>query len=194
VVSVLKPEKDPALSSSYRPISLVDTIGKLFEKILLSRVLEEVNERGLLRDEHFEFQPRLITTLQLAPLLEIVNRNIDERMLTDAVFLDVGKAFDTVWVEGLLYKLTVLNFPSFLVKTISSYIQCRTFKRPSSQSHPHIAACGLGSPRAELIPLCYSACMETTCRRPLVTLIWHSTRKTRFSWPCPTIHPFSFTF
>jgi hypothetical protein len=48
--------------------------------------------------------------------------------LTGAVFLDVAKAFDTVWVKGLLYTLTVLNFPSFLVKTISSYLDCRIFQ------------------------------------------------------------------
>jgi hypothetical protein len=34
IVSILKPGKDPALPSSYRPISLFDTISKLFEKIL----------------------------------------------------------------------------------------------------------------------------------------------------------------
>jgi hypothetical protein len=34
----------------HRPISLLDTVGKLFEKILLTRVLREVNKRGLLRD------------------------------------------------------------------------------------------------------------------------------------------------
>ena len=39
--------------------------------------------------------------------------------LTGAVFLDVAKAFDTVWIEGLLYKLTVLNFPSNFVHIIS---------------------------------------------------------------------------
>ena len=32
VISILKPGKDPALSSSYRPISLLDTIGKLFKR------------------------------------------------------------------------------------------------------------------------------------------------------------------
>jgi len=36
VFSILKPGKDPALPSSYRPVSLLDTTGKLFEKILLS--------------------------------------------------------------------------------------------------------------------------------------------------------------
>jgi hypothetical protein len=43
VVSILKPGKDPTLPSSYRPISLFDTVAKLFEKILLDRVLREVN-------------------------------------------------------------------------------------------------------------------------------------------------------
>ena len=38
-ISILKPGKDPALSSFFRPISLLDTIGKLFENILLTRIL-----------------------------------------------------------------------------------------------------------------------------------------------------------
>jgi hypothetical protein len=48
VISILKPGKDPALPSSYRPISLLDVIGKLFERILLARILREVSERGLM--------------------------------------------------------------------------------------------------------------------------------------------------
>ena len=118
VISILKPGKDTAQPSSYRPISLLDTIGKLFEKILLTRILHEVGERGLLRDEQFGFRPRHSTSLQLARLVEQI-RNFGERRLTGAVFPDVAKTFDTVWIEGLLYKLTVLNFPSYLVHIIS---------------------------------------------------------------------------
>jgi hypothetical protein len=91
-------------------------------------VLREVNERGLLRDEQFGFRHRHSTALQLGRLVERVNRNFDERRLTGAVFLDVAKAFDTVWAKGLLYKLTILNFPSYLVKTLSSYLHSRTFQ------------------------------------------------------------------
>jgi hypothetical protein len=80
--------------------------------ILLTRVFKEVNERGLLRDEQFGFRPRHSTALQLARFVERVNGNFDKRRLTGAVFLDVVKAFDTIWVQGLLYKLTILNFPS----------------------------------------------------------------------------------
>jgi hypothetical protein len=41
-----------------------------------------------------------------------VSKNFDEKRLTGADFLDVAKAFDTVCIGGLLYKLTILNFPS----------------------------------------------------------------------------------
>jgi len=128
VISILKPGKDPALPSSYRPISLLDTIGELFERILLARILHEVSERGLMRDEQFGSRPRHSTSLQLARLVERITRNFGEKRLTGAVFLDVAKAFDTVWIDGLLYKLTLLNFPSYIVHTISSYLRGRTFE------------------------------------------------------------------
>jgi hypothetical protein len=73
-------------------ISLLETVGKLFDKILLSRVLKEINECDLPSDELFGFRPRLSTTLQLARLVERVNRNLEERRLTGAVFLDVAKS------------------------------------------------------------------------------------------------------
>jgi hypothetical protein len=70
--------------------------------------------------------------LQLARLVERVSRNLGEKRLTGAVFLDVAKAFDTVWVDGLAYKLMALNFPSYLVKTIQSYLRSRTFEAATS--------------------------------------------------------------
>jgi hypothetical protein len=128
VLPILKTRKDPTQPSSYRPTSLLDAVDKIFEKILLSRILREINERGLLRGEQFVFRPKHSTTLQLARLVERANRNFDERNLSGAVFLDVTNAFDTVSFQGLLYKLTVLKFPSYLVRTISSYLDCRTFQ------------------------------------------------------------------
>ena len=57
-----------------------------------------------------------------------MSRNFGEKRLIGEVFLDVAKAFDTVWVDGLLSKLTVLNFPSYLVKTKASYLNSRMFE------------------------------------------------------------------
>jgi len=128
VISILKPGKDPPLPSSYRPISLLDTIGKLFENILLARILHAASERGLMRDEQFGFRPRHSTSLQLARLCERITKIFGEKKLTVAVFLDVAKAFDTAWIDGLLYKLTLLNLPPHIVHTISLYLRDRTFE------------------------------------------------------------------
>jgi len=91
-------------------------------------IVYAAKERALLRDEQFGFRPRHGKSLQLARLVERITRNFGEKRLTGAVFLDVVKAFDTVWIDGLLYKLTLLNLPSFIVHTISSYLMGRTFE------------------------------------------------------------------
>jgi hypothetical protein len=66
--------------------------------------------------------------LPLVHLVERITRNFGEKRLTGAVFLDVAKAFDTVWIDSLLYKLMLLNVPSFRLHTISSYLRGRTFE------------------------------------------------------------------
>jgi hypothetical protein len=111
MVFMLKLGKYLTLTSSYRPKSPPDTIGKFFEKALRTRVLREVKERGLLRDEQFGVRPRHSTTLQLACLVTRVSRNFDRRRLTGADLLNVSKAFDTAWVRGLPDKLTLSKLP-----------------------------------------------------------------------------------
>jgi hypothetical protein len=106
----------------------LNTTGKIFEKVLLARILHAVSECGPLRDEQFGFRPRNSTFLQPAHLAERITRNFVEKKLTGAVFLYVAKAFDTVWVDGLLYKLTLLKFPSYIVHTNSSYLRGRTIE------------------------------------------------------------------
>jgi hypothetical protein len=81
-----------------------------------------------MRDEQFGFRPRHGKSLQLARLVERITRNFGEKRLTGALSLDVGKAFDIVWIDGLLYKLTILNIPSYIVHTISSFLRGRTFE------------------------------------------------------------------
>jgi hypothetical protein len=81
-----------------------------------------------MRDEKFGFLARQSTSSQLACLVERKTMNFGEKRLTGAVFLDVAKAFETVWIDGLLYKLMILYFPSYLIHAISSYLRGRTFE------------------------------------------------------------------
>lgn len=51
LVSILKPGEDPALLLPYFPLSLLENFGKLFQNILLNRILYELIEGGLMREE-----------------------------------------------------------------------------------------------------------------------------------------------
>jgi hypothetical protein len=93
--------------------------------------------------------PKYSTALQLARLAERVPSNLEEKRLTATVFPDVAKAFDTVCFDGLLHKLTVLNFLSYLVKTISSCLHGRMFAVSSKHPHLLVLACGLAWIRVE---------------------------------------------
>jgi hypothetical protein len=111
--------------------------------------------------------------------VERVHRNLDERRLTGAVSLDVAKAFYTVWVEDL-YKLTVLNFQSYLVKTISSYLQCRTLQAAFQSATFTCRGMRAGVAQGRIVPTLlfrlYVNDMPTPSRH-----VWHSTRMTQLS-------------
>ena len=68
----LQPEtrEGPVQPSSYRPISLLDMVGKLFDRLLLASIVMELSGRRLLRDEQFGFRPKHSAALQLARLVE----------------------------------------------------------------------------------------------------------------------------
>jgi hypothetical protein len=166
VISILTPGKDPALPSFYRFISLLDTIGKIFEKILLARILQEVSERRLLQDEQFGFRPGHSMSLQLARLVERIIMNFGEKRLTGLVFLDVAIAFDTAWIDGLLYKLTFQNFPSYMVHTISSYLRGRTFEASFQTATSSRRVMRAGVAQSRLISSSSSVCMSKDVPSP----------------------------
>jgi hypothetical protein len=82
--------------------------------------------------------------MQLARLVERITRNFGEKRRTGTFFLDVVKAFDTVWIDGLLYKLKLLNFPSYIVQKSPHTSGVGRSKRPSTWPRHLVEACGMG--------------------------------------------------
>jgi hypothetical protein len=80
----------------------------------------------------------------VARLFEILIRNFGEKRLTGALFLDGAKDFDTVWIHGLLYKLTFLNFPPYLVHKSHHTSEVERSERPSRPPMHLFLTCGLG--------------------------------------------------
>ena len=128
VIPVLKPGKDPSVPKSYRPISLLSALSKLFEKSIQSRVLTFANDNGVFLEEQFGFRKGRSTIHQLTRVTNIIRRNKSVSKTTAMALLDIEKAFDNVWHDGLIFKLHNHNFPIYLIKIIKNYLYNRAFR------------------------------------------------------------------
>lgn len=128
VVPVPKPNKNHKLPNSYRPISLLSIISKLAEKIILDRVREHVINNNILVDYQFGFRQNHSPVQQAIRIITDVITAYNNEQVTTMTLLDIEKAFDRVWIAGLIVKLDKLKFPPHLIKLLHSYLTNRFFK------------------------------------------------------------------
>uniref|UniRef100_A0A1B0BXD6 Reverse transcriptase domain-containing protein n=1 Tax=Glossina palpalis gambiensis TaxID=67801 RepID=A0A1B0BXD6_9MUSC len=102
VFPVLKPGDDPKLVQSYRPISLLSNVGKLFEYFLLLKIHQHLTENRIFKDFQFGFRPGHSTTHALIAFSNSVIERLNARSATIAVSLDIANAFDTAGQDGIL--------------------------------------------------------------------------------------------
>lgn len=147
VIAILKPGKDADIPTSYRPISLLSSLSKLFEAIIYTRLISTT--QNLLKNEQFGFRKKHSTTQQLARVAEHIAHHLNLNQSTGMFLLDIEKAFDTVWHDGLLHKLVSNDVPLSLIKLVQSYLTNRTFHvhidDVSSSSHEVPAGVPQGS-------------------------------------------------
>lgn len=125
VVAIPKAGKDLLSPSSYRPITLLPNIGKIFEKLVLGRLQDHEKNNKIIKDQQFGFREKHSTTQQIMRIVETATLRFNENKSTALITLDVEKAFDSVWHDALLHKLNQHKFPAYLVKLISSFLTDR---------------------------------------------------------------------
>jgi hypothetical protein len=103
VVALPKPGKNSKFPQNLRPISLLASTGKVFEKVILEIAKRHIEERNFLNASQFDFSARHSTPLQCMRLADHVALHFNNNISAAAVFLDIEKAFDTTWQPGLLY-------------------------------------------------------------------------------------------
>lgn len=130
IIMIPKPKKDHMIPNNHRPISLLTSLSKIFEKLILTRLKLHISHRH----EQHAFRSGHSTTTQLITLIDDLSSNNANRIKTAAIFLDIEKAFDRVWHEALLYKLILTGVPPYLVKIIKSFLLDRSFQIKISNS------------------------------------------------------------
>ena len=105
IIPIPKPNKDPGIGTSYRPISLLSPIAKIMEKIILPHITENIQ----INPHQHGFKTHHSTTTALHQLTNQITKGFNKLQPPDRtiiVSLDLSKAFDTVNIHTLIYKHT----------------------------------------------------------------------------------------
>ncbi|CAG4914405.1 unnamed protein product [Colias eurytheme] len=118
-----KPADSP---SAYRPIVLLDEAGKLFERVISSRIQNHLARIGPdLDDAQYGFRRGRSTVDAIARLRDISEGCVSQGGVALAISLDISNAFNTLPWDKILDGLTRHRVPEYLHRIISSYLRER---------------------------------------------------------------------
>ena len=98
---------DKQLINNYRPILLLPICAKVFEKIIFNRLFKFLDANKLLNKKQSGFRPDDSCAHQLLSIIHEIYKAFDANPSLEVrgFFLEIYKAFNRVWHEGLVYKL-----------------------------------------------------------------------------------------
>ncbi|MCG8092513.1 MAG: hypothetical protein JAZ17_02615 [Candidatus Thiodiazotropha endolucinida] len=150
---------DKSSPTNYRPISLLDPVGKVMERCVHKHLFNYIQENQILTPFQSGFVPGDSTTFQLLHTYHAFCEAVDSGKEVRAVFCDISKAFDRVWHRGLLYKLSRTGCSDHVIKWFSSYLsnrrQCVILSGTTSQWASVYAGVPQGSILGPLLFLVY---------------------------------------
>ena len=126
-VTPIHKKGDKQLIQNYRPISLLPIFAKVFEKILFKYLYNHLVQNKLITSNQSGFRPGDSVTNQLTYLVHEIFKNFDcpENFETRSIYLDMSKAFDNVWHDGLIFKLEQNGVDGNLLNLFKSYLSER---------------------------------------------------------------------
>ena len=117
---------DETDACNYRPISLLSNFNRIFEKIMYNRMKVFIEKHQLLYSSQYGFRQAHSTEHAILDMVETIRTNMEKRLFSCGVFIDLKKAFDTVDHNILLDKLNYYGFRGIVNQWFSSYLTNRT--------------------------------------------------------------------
>jgi hypothetical protein len=108
--------------SNYRPISILTSFSKIFEKVLKTRLLKHLTYHNILVKEQYGFRTKLKTDNATYLLTNEIQNALNNNLLIDGIFCDLEKAFDCVNHKILLTKLECYCITGNHYKLYKSYL------------------------------------------------------------------------
>ena len=130
-IVIMKPKKGKNTNNplNYRPISLLEPITKIYEKIINQRLKIYLEDKNLLNDLQFGFRLGRSTHTTLHTIQEYIAQSHKRDLDVFLLSRDIAKPIDKVHHPSLIYKIfNNLNLPELLCKTLANFLDNRTIK------------------------------------------------------------------
>jgi hypothetical protein len=118
---------DRRFISNYRPISLICCVSKILESLLLKQINSHCDNHNIIPVNQYGFRKKCSTIHPLLKLHNHITTGLNKKECTVACLLDIQKAFDTVWIKGLIFKMFSMEFPLPLLKLCWNFLKNRSF-------------------------------------------------------------------
>ena len=125
--------KKVILIQNYRPISLLPSISKIFEKTVLIQLHDFLTQNNILCTSQYGFRQNHSTEFAALETIDIIEK-LDNKNTPAAIFLDLSKAFDTIDHEILLHKLNYYGIRGNSLNWFKNYL-CNRHQYVEINSH-----------------------------------------------------------
>ena len=127
IIPISKPGIDKHSPEGYRPISLLNTMAKILEKIVNTRLIWFLEKEKILSDLQSGFRKHRSTIDSLTIIKSEVNDALNSNQYLGLISIDIAKAYDSVWRHRLLHILSKILTNGNMFNYIKCYLNSRQF-------------------------------------------------------------------
>ena len=124
VCPIFKADADNTFSN-YRPISVLPSFSKVFEKVVHRRLTDYMISKCILNKNQYGFRQNHSTYMAIQDMYNKITRAIDDREFSIGIFVDLSKAFDTINHDILLQKLEYYGIRGLALQWFKDYLTNR---------------------------------------------------------------------
>ena len=147
------PKTEP---TNYRPISLLDPFGKVYEKLIESQLRTFMEGRGHLSNNQHGYRTAHSCDSMIVAFLQEVSDSLQAGDVSVLILLDCSKAFDSISRPLLIEKLRRYGVRGGALSLITSYLNDRTQRVKIEETYSSVLACSTGVPQGSIFgPLLY---------------------------------------
>ena len=139
------------LVKNYRPISLLPVCGKIFERIIFNSIFNYLSTNNLLSPHQSGFRPNDSCSNQLLYITHEIISSLDKNREVRGIFLDMSKAFDKVWHQGLIFKLKTIGISGKLLSLLENFLSNRKQRVVLNGQHSDWLDINAGVPQGSIL-------------------------------------------